>query len=508
MMQRNERTLLEPWIKYHSSLFGIENLYILDNGSTDEKVISVLMNYQKKGLNVDFNYGRRVDFENKGELIARSIIENEKLRGYKISFPMDCDEFIAIKKDEAVLINVDEVHQELNSLVDCKGVLEVGGFLFNNPYRPDQYLMMRSPRKGFFSGDSCLELDIGFHTPKSKYEATSIETNIYYFHFHNRRYHEFLFYALQKITPRAGGGTYEHLARFLENKGAGHHVVKKALMGEKKYINEFLESKNTPFPVHKVMFFPEFAKQTGLNLFDLMEESDAFFEKSDSVLSFLESANRNSQMKSVQTSQSQISEIHIDVQPIKRPTISFPSSVENFVREIYPKAKSILEYGSGGSTALAAELPDTAVFSVESDRDWVGMMQSWFGHEPPRGTVHMHHVDIGPTKEWGYPQDTSRLLHYIDYPMSVWQRPDLVHPDVVLIDGRFRVACFLAALMHIRRPTTILFDDYTDRPQYHVVEELLAPSKTVGRMAVFEAKPRALHPSEWHRFGAYFFRPE
>jgi hypothetical protein len=157
---------------------------------------------------------------------------------------------------------------------------------------------------------------------------------------------------------------------------------------------------------------------------------------------------------------------------------------------------------------LAAELPDTAVFSVESDRDWVGMMQSWFRHEPPRGTVHLHHVDIGPTKEWGYPQDTSRLLHYIDYPMSVWQRGDLVHPDVVLIDGRFRVACFLATLMHIRRPTTILFDDYTDRPHYHVVEELLAPSKTVGRMAVFEAKPRALHPSEWHRFGAYFFRPE
>lgn len=193
---------------------------------------------------------------------------------------------------------------------------------------------------------------------------------------------------------------------------------------------------------------------------------------------------------------------------LEKPKMTFPDEVASFVQDCYTTKLNILEYGSGGSTAFAAEQVGRTVFSIESDLEWVRMMQRWFLHEPPKGSIQLHHVNIGPTKEWGLPKDTSRLLHYIDYPMSVWQRPDLVHPDVVLIDGRFRVACFVATLMHIRRPTTILFDDYTDRPHYHIVEELLAPAKTVGRMAVFEAKPRALHPSEWHRFGAYFFRPE
>lgn len=193
---------------------------------------------------------------------------------------------------------------------------------------------------------------------------------------------------------------------------------------------------------------------------------------------------------------------------VSKPQLTFSPEVTSFLTACYTSATTILEYGSGGSTALAADLPGKTVFSVESDRDWVAMMQRWFRQESTRGKVHLQHVDIGPTKEWGYPKDESRRLHWIDYPLSVWERPDLIHPDVVLIDGRFRVGCFLATLMSIRRPTTILFDDYGDRPHYHVVEELLPPARHVGRMAIFEARPRALHPSELRRFGSYFFRPE
>ena len=30
MMQKNEQTLLEPWLIYHGHLFGFENLYVWD----------------------------------------------------------------------------------------------------------------------------------------------------------------------------------------------------------------------------------------------------------------------------------------------------------------------------------------------------------------------------------------------------------------------------------------------------------------------------------------------
>ena len=42
MMQKNEDDLLEPWIKYHSNMFGAENLFIYDNGSTSPLVAEVL----------------------------------------------------------------------------------------------------------------------------------------------------------------------------------------------------------------------------------------------------------------------------------------------------------------------------------------------------------------------------------------------------------------------------------------------------------------------------------
>jgi hypothetical protein len=33
--------------------------------------------------------------------------------------------------------------------------------------------------------------------------------------------------------------------------------------------------------------------------------------------------------------------------------------------------------------------------------------------------------------------------------------------------------------------THLLFDDYTDRPEYHLVEEFIKPVQTCGRQALF-----------------------
>jgi len=55
----------------------------------------------------------------------------------------------------------------------------------------------------------------------------------------------------------------------------------------------------------------------------------------------------------------------------------------------------------------------------------------------------------------------------------------------VLIDGRFRVACFLCTVMHTSPDTVIIFDDYADRPPDHVVEEVIAPVEVNERQAEF-----------------------
>lgn len=171
------------------------------------------------------------------------------------------------------------------------------------------------------------------------------------------------------------------------------------------------------------------------------------------------------------------------------PALSFPAEEAAFVRERYAQARVILEYGSGGSTVLAAGMPGKRVFSVESDRDWSLRLQARLeaGDLPSAATV--HYVDIGATGAWGRPVGPQAWQRFWRYPASVWDAPWFRHPDLVLIDGRFRTACFMAVLVRITRPVTILFDDYQNRAVYHDVERFCRPVETVGRLARFEAVP-------------------
>lgn len=174
-----------------------------------------------------------------------------------------------------------------------------------------------------------------------------------------------------------------------------------------------------------------------------------------------------------------------------QPKLTFPPSVAERVQAEYENANVILEYGSGGSTVLAAKQPNTRVFAVESDKDWADSLHSYIEKQKPEASVTIHYANIGPTGDWGHPLRYRKMhsLRYLGYSRSVWNRTDFIHPDVILIDGRFRVGCFLTCLSRIKRPTRILFDDYLDRPTYHVVERYSRPVETVGRMAIFSAKP-------------------
>lgn len=177
---------------------------------------------------------------------------------------------------------------------------------------------------------------------------------------------------------------------------------------------------------------------------------------------------------------------------ITRPQLTMPSAEAEALTAAYHAANVILEYGSGGSTVVAAELADKVIFSVESDAEWLEGMKRWFALHPPVGTVHLHHGDIGPTKAWGHPRDAASFRKWPGYAISVWDLADFLHPDLVLIDGRFRVACFLTCLLRSTRSMTVLWDDYSDRPQYHAVETLVKPVAMIGRMARFEISPMPL----------------
>lgn len=171
------------------------------------------------------------------------------------------------------------------------------------------------------------------------------------------------------------------------------------------------------------------------------------------------------------------------------PVLTLPEAEGEAVRRAYDGAEVILEYGSGGSTVLAAGMPGKTVVSVESDAAWAAMVATHVAGMKRADSVIVRHVDIGPTHKWGAPTSRAAAPRFPDYPLAVWSDPGFRHPDVVLIDGRFRPACFATVAMKIDRPVTVLFDDYDTRARYKSVERLSPPVEIIGRMARFELAP-------------------
>lgn len=184
---------------------------------------------------------------------------------------------------------------------------------------------------------------------------------------------------------------------------------------------------------------------------------------------------------------------------ISRPELTLPEPETAVLCAAYAQADVILEYGSGGSTVMAAEMPGKRVFSVESDHNWAEMMRQWFAENPPaKGSrVDVIWTDIGPTKEWGYPKDTSKYQSYARYPLAVWDAPEFEQPDVVLVDGRFRTGCVMATALRTAKPVTLFIDDYARRKQYHRVEPFIGKPKMTGRMAEFDVTPLTLAPEHY-----------
>lgn len=177
---------------------------------------------------------------------------------------------------------------------------------------------------------------------------------------------------------------------------------------------------------------------------------------------------------------------------MEKPEFSLPEAEKRFILEQYRQATTILEYGSGGSTVAAAEMAGKYIMSVENDRDWAAKMVRYFEHANPPSNPIIHYVDLGETGKWARPLNADQYRKFPEYPLNVWDQDFFRQPDVVLIDGRVRTGCLMATMLRTKKPLIAMFDDYSNRPEYHVVEELVEPIEVVGRLAVFKLEPSAL----------------
>jgi hypothetical protein len=139
-----------------------------------------------------------------------------------------------------------------------------------------------------------------------------------------------------------------------------------------------------------------------------------------------------------------------------------------------------MEFGSGGSTVLACQAVGREVTSVDSSSDWQVKVAGECRRLATRITPTMTHVDIGGTGEWGYPTDRTRKA---DWP-AYYRDPCPKDVDLVLVDGRFRVACFITAALRYPAGTVIMIHDF-QRAEYQCVRIVGREIARAGSLSAF-----------------------
>ena len=81
-------------------------------------------------------------------------------------------------------------------------------------------------------------------------------------------------------------------------------------------------------------------------------------------------------------------------------------------------------------------------------------------------------------------------------------------PDAVLIDGRFRVACLLQAIIHCKPDCILLFHDFPDRPYYQVVLKHVDVLARVDTLAVMRTKAQVDGTAVLHDLFDHFLNPD
>jgi hypothetical protein len=178
---------------------------------------------------------------------------------------------------------------------------------------------------------------------------------------------------------------------------------------------------------------------------------------------------------------------------------SMPPEATAALTAAFRAASCYLEYGSGGSTVLALDLGVPVIVSVESDRAWLQLVRQKLAARASLDSHHLLHVDVGPTKIHGYPASDAGWRQFHTYPLTPWDfcRTRALNPDLVLVDGRFRIACFLATVLFARPGCRILFDDFQDRPFYHSVKAFAEAGPVYGRMAEFAVREVVDRDAVW-----------
>ena len=114
-----------------------------------------------------------------------------------------------------------------------------------------------------------------------------------------------------------------------------------------------------------------------------------------------------------------------------------------FLFETTKNINTYFEYGCGGSTVFVYDNSSAKVHSVDTSKNWLNDVGEIIQDER---RVKLQHVDLGLIGSFGFPKTETMKHLWPTYSQAINNTEDI--PEVVLIDGRFRIACALATIKY------------------------------------------------------------
>ena len=171
--------------------------------------------------------------------------------------------------------------------------------------------------------------------------------------------------------------------------------------------------------------------------------------------------------------------------------IDFGSKKSNlYFKKCLKKSKFYLEYGSGASTFFAKKNKKKFI-SLEADKSFYSFLK--------KNIKQIKYLDIGPTKYFSIPilptyMIRKKINYYSNYLTNIYNSQGVI-PDLILIDGRFRILTTLKIIRFLKKKKAqniiIIIDDYLKRRHYKNIENIVTVHQ-VGRFGIIKYNPRII----------------
>jgi protein O-GlcNAc transferase len=145
------------------------------------------------------------------------------------------------------------------------------------------------------------------------------------------------------------------------------------------------------------------------------------------------------------------------------------------------RSRNYFEFGCGGSTVFCNS-PLRKIKSVDNNQEWLNKVRPLIG-----STTELIYINTGPVLEYGNPADPTQIAGFADYSLAFSQRDP--NTDLVLVDGRFRVACALQIVVSDYTGIVLLHD--AERPEYQPLFKFFTVVERVENLVALRVRSSA-----------------